>query len=114
MRESSGFYVCDFLVTDLPLNALIRIGVDLTDHRNLPFETWKGGSHAQPPPGQQRTIIIVSGRTARERRAQDESVMLTEAQPRATRVFEMVYGGPPVRPATQPVPQPRRLPVTPR
>src|SRR5258708_4123924 len=59
MVESNGFYVCDFLVTDLPLNAPIRVGVDLADQRNLPLEAWKGGSQAQPPPGQQRTIIIV-------------------------------------------------------
>jgi hypothetical protein len=110
MRESGGFYVCDFLVTDLPLNAPIRVGVELTDHRSLPFETWKGGSQAQPPPGQQRTIIIVSGRPSRERHLQGETLMLTQAASRATRVFEMVYAAPPVRPVTQPVPQQRRLP----
>jgi hypothetical protein len=91
MQESDGFYVCDFLVTDLPLNAPIKVGVDLVDRRSLPFEAWKGGSRAQPLPGQQRTIIIVGGRASRERRAQDGTVTLTEAQPRATQVFEMVY-----------------------
>jgi hypothetical protein len=114
MRELSGFYVCDFLATDLPLNARIKVGVDLTDHRNLPFEAWKGGSQAQPPPGEQRTIIMVGARTSRERRAHDDTVMLTEAQPSATRVFEMVYAPSPFKPPTQPVPQPKRLPVTPR
>ena len=91
MRESDGFYICDFLVADLPLNAPIKVGVDLADRRSLPFEAWKGGSGAQPPPGQQRTIIIVGGRASRERRAQDGTVTLTEAQRRATQVFEMVY-----------------------
>jgi hypothetical protein len=110
MLESGGFYVCDFLITDLPLNAQIKVGVDLTDHRTLPFETWKGGTQAQPPPGQERTIIIVSGRASREGRVQNEPVMLTQAQPRATRIFEMVYAAPPLKPVTQPVPQQRRLP----
>jgi hypothetical protein len=114
MRELNGLYVCDFLVTDLPLNARIKVGVDLTDHRNLPFETWKGGSQAQPPPGEQRTIIVVGAGRSLERRAHDDTVMLTEAQPSSTRVFEMVYAPPPLKPATQPVPQPKRLPVTPR
>jgi hypothetical protein len=114
MRESSGFYVCDFLVTDLPLNAPIRVGVDLAERRSLPFETWKGGSEAQPSQGQQRTIIIVSGRASREHRAQDETVTLTDAQPSATRIFEMVYAPAPLTAPTQPMPQRRRLPVTPR
>ena len=91
MPESNGFYVCYFLVKDLPLNAPIKVSVDLVDQRSSPFETWKGGSQAQPPPGQQRTIIIVGGRASGERRAQDGTVTLTEAQPRATQVFEMVY-----------------------
>jgi hypothetical protein len=112
MRESSGFYVCDILITDLPLNALIEVAADLAERRSLPFEAWKGGSQAQPPPGQQRTIIIVGDRASRERRAQDRTVTLTAVQPRATRVFEMVYAPPPFKPVTQP--QPRRLPVTPR
>jgi hypothetical protein len=114
MRESGGFYVCDFLIADLPLNAPIKVSVDLAERRSLPFETWKGGSQAQPSQGQQRTIIIVSGRASRERRAQDETVTLTEAQPSATRIFEMVYAPAPLTPPSQPVPQRRRLPVTPR
>lgn len=105
MREAGGFYVCDFLVTDLPLNAPIRVGVDLADRRSLPFEAWKGGSQAQPPPGQQRAIIIVGGRASRERRAQGGTVTLTEAQPRATQVFEMVYAAQPLIPPNQRVPQ---------
>jgi len=104
MRESNGFYVCDFLVTDLPLNAPIRVGVDLADHRSLPFETWKAGSAAQPPPGQQRTIIIVGGKASGISRvetdtfaAQDgtRTVTLSDAEPRATLLFEMVYGAAP-------------------
>jgi hypothetical protein len=114
MRELNGLYVCDFLVTDLPLNARIKIGVDLSEHRNLPFESWKGGSQAQPPSGEQRTIIIVGASRSRQLRAHDDTVMLTETQPSATRVFEMVYAPPPFKPATQPVPQPKRLPATPR
>jgi hypothetical protein len=121
MRESDGFYVCDFLVADLPLNAPIKVGVDLVDHRSSPFEAWKGDSQAQPPPGQQRTIIIVSGRASRERRGKDGrefrgkdgTVTLTQAQPRATQVFEMVYAAQPLIPPNQRVPQ-TKPPVPPR
>ncbi len=113
MRESEGFYVCDFLITDLPFNAPITVGVDLVDKRSLPFETWKGGSQAQPPPGQQRAIIIVGGRASRERRAQDGTVTLTQTQPRATQVFEMVYAAQPLIPPNQRVPQ-TKPPVPPR
>jgi len=96
--------VCDFLITDLPLNAPIGVGVDLADHGSLPFEAWKGGSQAQPPLGQQRTIIIGGGRGSRVGRGDTETeaapsplrdntgtVTLTERQPRARLVFEMVY-----------------------
>jgi hypothetical protein len=85
MREASGFYVCDFLVTDLQLNAPIKVGVDLADHRSSPFEPWKGGVAAQPPPGQERTIIIVGG---------TGTLTLSAAEPRATMLFEMVYAPP--------------------
>jgi len=104
MPESNGSYVCDFLITDLPLNAPIAVAVDLADYRSLPFETWKGGSQAQPPVGQQRTIIIGGGRGSRVTRGDTEmlaapsppqdttrTVTLTERQPRARLVFEMVY-----------------------
>lgn len=100
MRESNGFYVCDFEIIDLPLNAQIRVGVDLGDHRSLPFEPWKGGSLTQPPPGQQRTILGAK-----------KTVMLTGAGPGATLVFEMVYAEPPLKPLNQPVPQRRRFPA---
>jgi hypothetical protein len=99
MRESNGFYFCDFLVTDLPLNAPIEVGVDLVDHRSLPFEAWKGGSAAQPPPGQQRTIIIVGGREAgvsavdtgrAQRSGQDQNRDTDRSLPNATQIFEMV------------------------
>lgn len=107
MGESGGLYVCEFLVTDLPLNAPISVGVDLADHRTLPVETWNGGDEPQPPPGQQRTIINVSGRTSRTAKPDAQSlpqsqqaqngqsvVTLTETQPRARLVFEMVYAQP--------------------
>lgn len=108
MRESNGFYICDFLVTDLPLSVPITAGVDLADHRSSPFETWKGGNAAQPPPGQQRTIIIVGGKASGISRVEAENfaaqdgtrtVTLSEAEPRATLVFEMVYA-----PATRVIP----------
>lgn len=94
MSESNGFYVCEFLVTDLPLNLPISVGADLTDRRTLPFEAWTGGSQAQPPAGQQRSIIIVSGRPAHVTVTRDVTVTLTAEQPRAAQIFEMIYALP--------------------
>lgn len=86
MEEIAGYYFCKYLVSDIPLNQPTRISVRLTGFdQSVP---WKGGSQGQPPPGQQRTIIIVSGR-------EGDPLVLTDARPRARQLFEMVY-------ATQP------------
>ena len=60
MDDHGGYYFCNYLVSFLPLNQPLKvdvrvIGSDLSS-------SWKNGSQSQPPPGQQRTIIIVSGR----------------------------------------------------
>ena len=87
MEDVGGYYVCTYLVSDLPLNQTITINVSVSSNSNLPTEAWKGGSQAQPPPGQQR--MIWNG---------IQKVMMTQAQPRATVVFEMVYAPPPPPP----------------
>ena len=87
MEDVGGYYVCTYLVSDLPLNQTITINVTLSSSRGLRTETWKGGSQVQPPPGQQR--MIWNG---------IQKATLTESTPRATMVFEMVYAPPPPPP----------------
>ena len=82
MEEAGGYYMCSYLVSDLPLNQPIRVSVGMSGLGQA--GPWKGGSQAQPPPGQQRTIIIVSGRDG-------GPLTLTPTQPRAQQLFEMVY-----------------------
>jgi hypothetical protein len=80
MRENNGYYVCDFLVKELPLNVPISITASLSNERELPSETWKGGSQPKPPEGQCRVIQEPS-----------RTVTLTEPKTRNTLYFEMVY-----------------------
>ena len=86
MRDSGGFYICDYLVSDLPLNETIIITISLADPRITPFETWKGGSQTQPPRGYRRVILNATQR-----------VRLTESKPSASVVFDMVYDLPPLK-----------------
>ena len=82
MEEAGGYYTCNYLLSDIPLNQPTRVTVGMSGLDQS--GAWKGGSHAQPAPGQQRTIIIVSGRAG-------SSLILTATQPRAQQLFEMVY-----------------------
>jgi hypothetical protein len=85
MREAAGFYVCDYVVSDLPFNQPVRIAVGLADSRNTPVEAWKGGTQPQPPRGYRRVILDAT-----------RQVTLTEEKPRAALVFEMIYDMPPL------------------
>ncbi len=86
MRNSAGFYICDYLVADLPLNEPIRLSVGLADSRIIPFEAWQGGTQPQPPQGYRR--VIPDGTIL---------VTLTEREPRASFIFEMIYDLPPLK-----------------
>lgn len=83
MIEAGGYYVCEYLISELPLAQAITVSVRLAN-RDSPTEMWKGGSQPQPPPGQRR-IILEPTRT----------VTLTRSRSRATLAFEMVYAPPP-------------------
>lgn len=85
MRDSGGFYICDYLVSDVPLNETITIAIRLADPRITPFEKWKGGSQTQPPRGYRRVILNAT-----------QPVKLTRREPSAAIVFEMVYDLPPL------------------
>jgi hypothetical protein len=82
MEDADDYYICTYLVEEVPLDQPVRITVSLAGSNQ--FAAWQGGSQAQPPPGQQRTIIIVSGRGG-------GPLTLTATQPRARQLFEMVY-----------------------
>jgi len=86
MDEVSDYYFCNYLVSDVPLNQPIIVNVGLSGIDQSAI--WKGGSQGQPPPGHQRTIIIVSGR-------EGTPLTLTATQPRARQLFEMVYASQP-------------------
>jgi len=98
MKAAGGDYVCTYLISELPLNETIRVSVTLP--RGIATEQWKGGSEAQPPPGQQRTIA--DGK---------RTLTLTESKPHALSVFEMSYASLPLKLPNQPVPQQRKFPA---
>ena len=85
MRNFNGNYVCEYLVSYLPLDEPIDVNVRVGTPRNPSTEAWIGGEDAQPAPGQQR-VIANGART----------VELTANQPRAAFVFEMIYAGGPI------------------
>jgi hypothetical protein len=89
--EDGRYYVCNYEITKLngvalPLQRMMVVTVELDPAvlRGRENRPWSVGSDASPPPGQQRAIIIIGGRT-------NNGVTLTNNQPRATLDFEMVY-----------------------
>ncbi len=86
MEDAGGYYICNYLLSDIPLNQPTRVSVSMSGRDQS--GSWKGGSHVQPAPGQQRTIIIVSGR-------EGDPLVLTATQPRALQLWEMVYSSQP-------------------
>lgn len=79
MRELDGYYMCDFLISALPLNHEITVSAKLGEGVS-PTAAWRGGSQPQPPSGWRREV---SNGT--------KTVMLTESEPRVSLSFEMVY-----------------------
>jgi hypothetical protein len=88
--EDGDYYVCHFNITDLPRNSEINVQVEIDPDYLPPGYTgfdrsvrltapWVGGAEPQPPPDKQRKIV---GNTR---------ITLTEKEPRAKLVFEMVY-----------------------
>lgn len=79
MREADDYYVCDFHISELPLNHEIRIRAKLGEGVS-PTAAWQGGRQPQPPSGWRREV---SNGT--------RTVRLTENESRASVSFEMVY-----------------------
>jgi|GEM_PF-3005046 len=86
--DNDDYYVCSYGLPDkglLPRNRTMLVSVELDTRvlRGVENAQWSVGSDTMPPPGQQRTIIIIGGR--------DAGIALTETQLHATLDFEMVY-----------------------
>jgi hypothetical protein len=81
MREDGDFYVCDFTVTDLPLNKNITIRAQIGPERQFLTGRWDGGVDPQPPQGYERALNYNGNR----------SVTLTSRAPRAFVDFVMSY-----------------------
>jgi hypothetical protein len=84
MRRSIDNYVCTFVVAGLPFDAPLLARVVMSDQRAAGSAVWQGGSQAQPPGGQRRTIVDA-----------ERTFELTAARPKAAMRFEMVYSGSP-------------------
>src|SRR5688572_5467786 len=78
MEAAGDYYVCRYIASEIPLDQAIAVSVAVF-HPDL-SATWQGGDAAQPPAGQQRTIVDPT-RTA----------TLTASRPRARLSYEMVY-----------------------
>jgi hypothetical protein len=91
LAEDGHYYICNYQITklngvSLPHDQTMVLSTELDAQvlRGTENGRWTIGSDALPPPGQQRVIIIVGGRT-------NNGITLTDNQPRATVDFEMVY-----------------------
>jgi hypothetical protein len=93
--EDGHFYVCVYAFPDkglLPRNQAMMVSAEL-DGGGSPAperKPWSVGSNATPPPGQQRTIIIIGGH--------ENGITLTDDRARATVDFEVVYRPAPTSP----------------
>jgi hypothetical protein len=95
-REENGYYICSYSITDrnndLPRNRLITISAFLGPYASAELNqalitgAWFGAGSPQPPPGYQRVPIGSRG------------VTLTDAAPRTTVDFEMLYHPVPASP----------------
>jgi hypothetical protein len=83
MREWNGMYICAYLISNLPHDEPISVRVAMTGDRTSAGDVWLGGS--QPRPGRQQRRAILDD---------EQSVVLTADQPRASLGFEMIYAGP--------------------
>ncbi len=78
MEEAGDYYVCNYIASGIPLDQAIAVSVAVVGSDLS--AAWEGGDAAEPPAGQQRTILDAT-RTA----------MLNASQPRARLSYEMVY-----------------------
>jgi len=82
MRNRNDSYVCEYVISNVPLDEPVTVRVAMSGHRTSASDVWLDGS--QPRPGRQQRRSIVDG---------ERQVVLTANQPRAALTFEMVYAG---------------------
>ena len=85
VTDTGGYYSCNYYLPDddsLPHDRPLTITSEL--NRGVVNAEWVNGSNTIPPPGQQRTIIIIGGR-------ENRVVTLSDTQRRARVDFEMIY-----------------------
>lgn len=80
MRVDTGYYVCDFTITSVPLNEPIIVSSSMVNNSRVLTGRWRDGSQPQPPPGSER--LILNGK---------KNVRLTKREPSTTIDFEMIY-----------------------
>ncbi|CAN5347466.1 hypothetical protein BH11PSE14_BH11PSE14_08990 [soil metagenome] len=82
MRTQGDNYVCDYVISFLPLDTNIHVQASIGSGRQRSTEAWQGGEQAQPTLGQFRSVI------------DDTRVLsLSADQPRASLDFRMEYAG---------------------
>jgi hypothetical protein len=79
MADVAGYYICSYLISELPLDQSIGVSVRMSSSADA-YEPWNGGDSAEPPTGERRTVLDPS-RTA----------TLNAEMPRARLSYEMVY-----------------------
>jgi hypothetical protein len=78
MTTSGANYVCNYLISGIPLDQAVTVSVAVID-TDL-FSVWQGGNMVRPPAGEVRTIV--DG---------DRSALLSARQPQARLAYEMIY-----------------------
>lgn len=84
MIESGDYYVCSYLVSEIPFDRTVSISVGMAGPDGS--SRWRAGTMPEPPPGQLRTVVDATRTT-----------LLNSVQPRARLSYEMVYAPAPRR-----------------
>ncbi len=82
MRRDGDDYVCDYVVSYLPLDTDIRVQASIGSGRQRSTEAWQGGERAQPGLGQFRSVLDGT-----------RVLSLSRDHPRSSLDFRMDYAG---------------------
>lgn len=82
MRREGDNYVCEYVVSDLPLDVPIRVQATIGSARQRSTEPWQGGELSRPPLGQYRTVLDDT-----------RELSLSAGQAAAAVDFRMAYAG---------------------
>ena len=82
MRTEGDNYVCDYVISYLPLDTNIRVQASIGNGRQRSTEAWQGGEQARPTLGQFRSVVDDT-----------RELTLSASRPRASLDFRMEYAG---------------------